>query len=584
MQDAASASARVHFAVAVVHAFRDGDDAAAQELLLALPLDARLQMATLSKRWRALVYAPALYDTISFAGVALHRRIRDTAPMAEQMQRFMSGGAPGGGQKADGGELGALCARGGGAAVRVLDVSHPVVCAQLTAGGVLAAARRAGGGLRELRTLTVKLHGVVENGFQLQAWQFRAAQAAELARACPALRAGCIGLHGEGEHALEALAALPGVQRCAYLTGITPERTRALCAVLQALAAQPPAGAAAGGDAAARACANAGALTCLNLERNAEAPLRDAGVIALATALEHHPALTALELGWSGIRDDGAAAIAQLCARNPRLLRLDLGNDDDGAGARNAIGDAGAHAIAAALQAPGAALTHLGLAGNGLGDEAAVALADALRSNGTLRVLQLQRNRIGMRGIAALADAVTAHPTLADVTVWYNEARAAGAYAMHVALRRSEPGATCGDADVAACFTLRGMARRLAAAAADEEGRLQQLQALADVTRSMPNAFGSGVMGTFARGMMRLMGHGGMMSHHEAQLAPARDAARAARVAADALAVVWAWAKKRAAPRLESKEARARWEAEHALFPYRPFAGGHEPRPPIVLR
>jgi hypothetical protein len=400
-----------------------------------------------------------------------------------------------------------------------------------------------------------------------------------------------VGVHGEGEGAFAALAALPGVQRCAFLTGITPERTRTLCAMLQ-----PPAD----GDAAvhataphlgavhAAACANIATLTCLNLERNAQTPLQDAGAIALSRALGANTALTALELGWSRIRADGAAALAELCMRNTCLRRLDLSNDaevhmgryDDGGdgGPRNAIGDAGARAIAAALQAPGAALTHLGLAANGLVDAAAAALAGGLRANTTLRALELESNNIGMAGIAALADAVAAHPALRDVTVWYNAARAAGTHAMHVALRRCEVGALCCDADVAACFTLRGVARRLAAVAANEEGRLTGLQMLTDTTRASV-AFGSSSGDPFAAMMAQAMGGGSggaMPSYYDTQLAPARDVARSARRAADALAIVWAWAKRRAALRLE-RGAQARWAAEHALFPYRPYAhGGHE--------
>ncbi len=132
---------------------------------------------------------------------------------------------------------------------------------------------------------------------------------------------------------------------------------------------------------------------------------------------------------------------------------------------------------------------------------------------------------------------------------------------------------------MAACFTLRGVARRLAAVAANEEARLTGLQMITDTTR-FSVAFGSSSGDPFAAMMAQAMGGGGGGAvpsyYYDTQLAPARDVARSARRAADALAIVWAWAKRRAAPRLE-RGMQARWAAEHALFPYRPYSrGGHE--------
>ena len=74
----------------------------------------------------------------------------------------------------------------------------------------------------------------------------------------------------------------------------------------------------------------------------------------------------------------------------------------------NALGDAGAVALAAALHA-NTALTLLGLHANGVGDEGAAALATALPA-AVLRYVGLNMNRVGDRGAAEIAGAVAGLP------------------------------------------------------------------------------------------------------------------------------------------------------------------------------
>jgi hypothetical protein len=74
----------------------------------------------------------------------------------------------------------------------------------------------------------------------------------------------------------------------------------------------------------------------------------------------------------------------------------------------NTLGDAGAAALAAALH-DNTALTLLGLHANGVGDEGAAALATALPV-AVLRYVGLNMNRVGDRGATALAGAVAGLP------------------------------------------------------------------------------------------------------------------------------------------------------------------------------
>jgi hypothetical protein len=110
--------------------------------------------------------------------------------------------------------------------------------------------------------------------------------------------------------------------------------------------------------------------------------------------------------------------------------------------ASNNIGDDGARALADALRHTAAPLTRLNLSCNGIGDDGARALADALRHTAApLRELVLSYNHIGPDGAAALVS------SLEDGNAWALDRaelrflfRKIGAHASSLLRRFAQPG------------------------------------------------------------------------------------------------------------------------------------------------
>ena len=98
------------------------------------------------------------------------------------------------------------------------------------------------------------------------------------------------------------------------------------------------------------------------------------------------------------------------------------------------VGDAGTAVLAAALRS-NATLRRLDVHGNNIGDAGCFALADALRCNATLAVLDLGRNKIGDDGAATLAGALRVNASLTVLNLHENCIRDAGAAALADALR-----------------------------------------------------------------------------------------------------------------------------------------------------
>ncbi|POM23467.1 hypothetical protein BTM25_46200 [Actinomadura rubteroloni] len=101
-----------------------------------------------------------------------------------------------------------------------------------------------------------------------------------------------------------------------------------------------------------------------------------------------------LDLCKQGLGAAGAARLLPVAARSPHAAHLLLGT--------NAIGDAGALAVGAAL-AGGHGLRTLYLGCNRIGPDGAAALADRLGGDGTVRALWLKRNPVGDAGARSLA-------------------------------------------------------------------------------------------------------------------------------------------------------------------------------------
>jgi hypothetical protein len=101
----------------------------------------------------------------------------------------------------------------------------------------------------------------------------------------------------------------------------------------------------------------------------------------------------------------------------------------------NGISVQGARTLASILQSKDSRLEELYLCGNRLGDEGVSVLADALKSNCTLRVLDLGRNRFGDQGARDLAEFLRSNSSLQELNVWGNSIGPSGAAAVAEALR-----------------------------------------------------------------------------------------------------------------------------------------------------
>lgn len=123
------------------------------------------------------------------------------------------------------------------------------------------------------------------------------------------------------------------------------------------------------------------------------------GCRRVTQALEHSKIVVSLLLGTDGIGNSGAADVARLAETNPAVEVLYLGC--------NKIDAIGAASLADCLTNPQSAVSGLWLKRNPLGADGARHLAEMLKTNRTLRTLDLVNTRIGMDGLAALADALT---------------------------------------------------------------------------------------------------------------------------------------------------------------------------------
>lgn len=120
-------------------------------------------------------------------------------------------------------------------------------------------------------------------------------------------------------------------------------------------------------------------------------------------ALSQNANLTVLKLGYNNLGDTGVTILAGGIARHKALRLLDLGF--------NNFGDDGAKALAMAMRqvaqtSHGGTLHTLYLAGNLIGEDGALAIADFIRQGTSLRKLYLTGNRIGPNGVQAITEAI----------------------------------------------------------------------------------------------------------------------------------------------------------------------------------
>jgi len=122
-------------------------------------------------------------------------------------------------------------------------------------------------------------------------------------------------------------------------------------------------------------------LTVLKLGYN---NLGDVGVITLAAGIVAHKSLSLLDLGFNNIGDEGIKALAHSMQNASYKQRLCKNGDQDGY----------------------VTLHTLYLAGNVIGEDGAMAIADFLRQGSRLRKLFMTGNRIGGDGVKVITEAI----------------------------------------------------------------------------------------------------------------------------------------------------------------------------------
>eukprot|EP01063_Lacrimia_lanifica_P023573 TRINITY_DN3118_c0_g1_i1.p1 TRINITY_DN3118_c0_g1~~TRINITY_DN3118_c0_g1_i1.p1 ORF type:complete len:1525 (+),score=538.46 TRINITY_DN3118_c0_g1_i1:247-4575(+) len=154
----------------------------------------------------------------------------------------------------------------------------------------------------------------------------------------------------------------------------------------------------------AQGLAQASSLTALNLRFNS---IGDAGVEALSQVLPRSNLLS-LDVGGNRITAEGAAALA-VAAATPEgsLKKLNLRS--------NQIGGRGTAAFGKVLAMEGCPLQELFLGFNGAGEDAVVAVMDALLGNSTLRKLDVQGVPLSTAGEEHLATLLRTNTTLTQI-------------------------------------------------------------------------------------------------------------------------------------------------------------------------
>ena len=142
-----------------------------------------------------------------------------------------------------------------------------------------------------------------------------------------------------------------------------------------------------------------------------------------------HPTVLALRMDSCGISKQGAFAVASALNGGAAMRSLSL--------SWNALGPSGGIAIAVALRRNGSRLSRLYLSHCELGAEGAAALAETVRLGSPLTELVLSQNRLGDTGGLAFAEALSTGPPLQSLDLGYNHLTHRGADALAASLRHN---------------------------------------------------------------------------------------------------------------------------------------------------
>lgn len=154
------------------------------------------------------------------------------------------------------------------------------------------------------------------------------------------------------------------------------------------------------------AVAEAGNIKTLNLQGS----IPDAATLnaingALVEECNLFRSLNSIDIKINDIKEEGCEAVKDLMNKMNEFenVELDMFYNDIQAG--------GARIIATGLQEPECHLTLLDLCCNNIGNDGAISIGNALRTNGTLRTLKLALNNIGNEGAMAIWSALAPLPT-----------------------------------------------------------------------------------------------------------------------------------------------------------------------------
>jgi len=156
--------------------------------------------------------------------------------------------------------------------------------------------------------------------------------------------------------------------------------------------------------------------------------LGDAGAIEIASEISKHTDWVSIQLDWHQIGPVGAEKLVSAIQEN-HLQCFSLSG--------NPIGNAGAIHFANSLKTPSFKLERLHLNRCRITAEGAVTLAESLKINKALKILDLRDNNIGDTGAIALAEAIKHNQSLEKIFLDANHISDIGAIALAQAIRHN---------------------------------------------------------------------------------------------------------------------------------------------------
>ena len=152
----------------------------------------------------------------------------------------------------------------------------------------------------------------------------------------------------------------------------------------------------------------------------------DQGVRAIAHALRYNSSLTLLTICVNTLSDSTFAALGEALQSNSSLTHLYMHGDGPNL-TEYPFGDSSLETFSKALNSCGTQMTHLHLSNLSISSSHVIPLAEALRVNATLKLLDLSYNKIDCSGARTLAQALKKNQSLICLKLRNNKISDAGA-------------------------------------------------------------------------------------------------------------------------------------------------------------